>query len=68
MACRAQDFVTSAIPWSSVPEIAEVTDAVAAWRAASTSQRASFYWYVPVFATAGGMTVYVLVFLALVAV
>ncbi|OHV40817.1 MULTISPECIES: helix-turn-helix domain-containing protein [Pseudofrankia] len=33
VARRAQDLVTSAAPWSSVPEIAEVADSVAAWRA-----------------------------------
>jgi len=42
VAYRAQDFVTSAAPWSSVPEIAEVADAVAVWRAGSTSERARF--------------------------
>ncbi|MBL7498154.1 helix-turn-helix domain-containing protein [Frankia sp. CNm7] len=32
VARRAQDFVTGAAPWAAVPEIAEVADAVAAWR------------------------------------
>ncbi|WP_322747941.1 MULTISPECIES: hypothetical protein [unclassified Frankia] len=42
VARRAQDFVTSAAPWSNAPEIAEVADAVAAWRTPSTSTRAPF--------------------------
>jgi len=32
VARRAQDFVTGAAPWANVPQIAEVADAVAAWR------------------------------------
>ncbi|WP_235433866.1 hypothetical protein, partial [Protofrankia coriariae] len=42
VARRAQDFVTSAAPWSSTPEIAKIADAVAAWRTPSTSTRAPF--------------------------
>jgi hypothetical protein len=37
VARRAQDFVASAAPWSSAPAIAQVADAVAAWRIAGTS-------------------------------
>ncbi|MBL7487622.1 helix-turn-helix domain-containing protein [Frankia sp. AgB1.9] len=35
VASRAKDFVTSAAPWAHVPEIAEVAEAVAAWRVPS---------------------------------
>jgi hypothetical protein len=35
VASRAKDFVTSAAPWDNVPEIAEVAEAVAAWRVPS---------------------------------
>jgi len=35
VASRAKDFVTSSSPWAHVPEIAQVAEAVAAWRVPS---------------------------------